>query len=364
MIRLEDIVVEFKGRDRNIRAVNNVNLNIERGDVYGIVGFSGAGKSTLVRTINLLQRPTSGNVYVDGVELNSISEKELRREREKIGMIFQHFNLMSSRTVLGNVLYPLKNSGLSKEEKEKKVEKLLRLVDIYDKKDAYPSQLSGGQKQRVAIARALANDPKILLCDEATSALDPQTTTQILKLLKNLNEELGLTIVIITHEMQVVKEICNKVAVMEHGNVVEEGEIFDIFATPKQDITKGFIQSVNHIDEQFEQLAKLDATKNLGKNKRLIKLVYIGEVSQEPVIAELVQKYGVVSNIIWGNIEVISNKPIGNLAIVMEGEEKNIDSAIKTLVKRGALVEEIIIKDGNISRSSLIGEEDKERKVI
>lgn len=361
MIRLENIRVEFKNGERNIKAVDDVSLNIEKGDVFGIVGFSGAGKSTLVRTINLLQRPTSGQVYVDDVLISSITEKALRREREKIGMIFQHFNLMSSRTVFGNVEYPLKNSKLSKEEKARKVEKLLKLVDIYDKKDAYPSQLSGGQKQRVAIARALANDPKILLCDEATSALDPQTTTQILKLLKRLNEELGLTIVIITHEMQVVKEICNKVAVMEHGKVVEEGDIFDIFATPKEEITKGFIQFVNHSDEQFEQLAKLNATKDLSRNKKLIKLVYIGEVSQEPVIAELLQRYKVVSNIIWGNIEVISNKPIGNLAIVMEGEETNIDRALDTLIDRGALVEEIIIENGSVKRIDLIREN---RKVV
>ena len=209
-------------------------LSIKQGDIFGIIGFSGAGKSTLVRCINLLETPTKGKVTVDGKELTSLSEKELRKERKGIGMIFQHFNLMPSRTVFGNVAFPLKGSGLTKKETEEKVRELLRLVDIEEKAFSYPSQLSGGQKQRVAIARALANNPKVLLCDEATSALDPQTTKAILHLLKKLNNQLGITVVLITHEMAVIKEVCGRVAVMENGNVVEEGEVFFHLCKPQR----------------------------------------------------------------------------------------------------------------------------------
>lgn len=222
LIQLDHIVKTFDTGADKVHAVSDVTLHIKSGEIFGIIGFSGAGKSTLVRCINLLERPTSGTVTVDGKVLTDLPAKELREARKKIGMIFQHFNLMRSRTVGENVAYPLKGSGLTKQQIKAKVRELLELVDISEKENAYPSQLSGGQKQRVAIARALANDPKVLLCDEATSALDPQTTGAILQLLKHLNEKLGITIVIITHEMAVVKEICDRVAVMEHGNVVEE----------------------------------------------------------------------------------------------------------------------------------------------
>lgn len=347
MISLEDIRVEFDQDNKKVVAVDGVSLKIDKGDIFGIVGFSGAGKSTLVRTINLLQRPTSGKVVVGGQNLVDLTSKDLRKKREKIGMIFQHFNLMNSRTVLENVTYPLKNSPLASKEREKKAQRLLDLVDIGDKAGFYPSQLSGGQKQRVAIARALANDPDILLCDEATSALDPQTTGQILKLLKKVNKELGITIVIITHEMQVVKTVCNKVAVMERGKVVEKGEIFDIFARPQKRVTKNFIQTVNHTDEFLTEVSKLPVVSGLGDNKRLVKLLYIGQVSQEPVVAELLKNYGVVSNIIWGNIEVIGGQPIGNLGLVLEGDKDSLDKGIRHLVDRGAIVEEIDLKEEN-----------------
>ena len=241
MIYLKNICKTFiDDNKKEVHAVNDVSLTINDGDIFGIIGFSGAGKSTLVRCINLLERPTSGTVEVDGKDLTKLSEKELRESRKKIGMIFQHFNLFPSRTIFGNVAFPLQGSGLSKEEIAAKVRNLLELVGISEKENAYPSQLSGGQKQRVAIARALANDPDILLCDEATSALDPQTTKAILDLLKDLNKKLGITIVVITHEMAVVKEICNKVAVMEKGRVVEEGDVFSIFANPQEALTQNF----------------------------------------------------------------------------------------------------------------------------
>ncbi len=256
MIELSHISKEFVSGKRTVHAVQDVSLTIDKGEIFGIIGFSGAGKSTLVRCINLLERPASGKVIVDGQDMLSLSAKELRQARKKIGMIFQHFNLMPSRTVAGNVAYPLRGSGLSKQQIAEKVQRLLDLVGIGDKAEAYPKQLSGGQKQRVAIARALANDPNVLLCDEATSALDPQTTKAILQLLKHLNETLGITVVIITHEMAVVKEICHRVAVMEHGKVVESGEVFNIFANPREDITKNFIHTTSNLRKIEELIAE------------------------------------------------------------------------------------------------------------
>lgn len=339
MIRLENLEVNFNG----IKALNNVSLDIEKGDVYGVVGFSGAGKSTLIRCINLLQKPTFGRVIISGEDITDLSEKELRIKRKKIGMIFQHFNLMQSRNIFENVAYSLNH--LSKKEREERVRKLLELVDISDKIYSYPSELSGGQKQRVAIARALANNPDILLCDEATSALDPQTTRQILKLLKKLNEKLNLTIVIITHEMAVVKEICNKVAVMDSGNLIEKGDVFEIFAKAKEKITKNFIYSENHLDELFNIMSKINILQSLNENKKLYKIVYIGDIAQEPLISEIFNRFKVNSNIIWGNIEIITGKTIGNLAIIFEGEKENIASSIEFLKEKGAEIEEILIKE-------------------
>lgn len=253
MIRLENVSKTFTDSNKEVHAVNNVSLTINDGDIFGIIGFSGAGKSTLVRCINLLEKPTEGKVFVDDAEITALSGKELRKARKKIGMIFQHFNLMPSRTIFGNVAYPLRGSGLSKEEIREKVHHLLELVGISEKENAFPSQLSGGQKQRVAIARALANDPNILLCDEATSALDPQTTKSILKLLQQLNQTLGITVVVITHEMAVVKEICNRVAVMDHGDVVEEGEVFHVFASPKEPLTRSFIKTTSNLQKKAQK---------------------------------------------------------------------------------------------------------------
>lgn len=250
MIELKDIDVIFSNDDKVVTAVKDVNITVDRGEIFGIVGYSGAGKSTLVRTINLLQPPTQGTVTVNGQEMQKLSKKELRGARKKIGMIFQHFNLMDSRTIFDNVAFPLKGSGLSKDEVAHKVAELLDLVGLEEKTDNYPSQLSGGQKQRVAIARALANDPDVLLCDEATSALDPKTTSSILDLLRKLNEQLGLTIVIITHEMSVVKDLCHRVAVMEDGHVLEQGSIVDMFTNPQKSLTKEFINTATHLTKK------------------------------------------------------------------------------------------------------------------
>ncbi|MBP1047762.1 methionine ABC transporter ATP-binding protein [Enterococcus sp. BWM-S5] len=327
MIELRNVSVTFQEKQKKIDAVKDVSLTIEKGDVFGIVGYSGAGKSTLVRVINLLQRPSAGEVIINEERLQAFSAKRLREQRKKIGMIFQHFNLMNERTVFDNVDFSLKYSGLKKEERKGKIEKLLQLVGLEEKQEAYPSQLSGGQKQRVAIARALANDPEILLCDEATSALDPKTTNQILDLLKKLNRELGLTIVLITHEMQVVKEVCNRVAVMEDGKVIEENNIVAVFSDPKEALTKDFIRTAAHIDQALETIFEHPTLTNLTEHEELVELSYVGEQTSEPLIAQLFSKYHVVTNILYGNVEIVQQVPIGRLIVVLSGEEKQREKA-------------------------------------
>ena len=332
MIDLKDVSVIFQGdKQKEIKAVQNVSLHVNKGDVYGIVGYSGAGKSTLVRTINLLQRPTSGKVVINKKVITDLSEKELRQARKKIGMIFQHFNLMGSRTIFDNVAFPLKRSKLTKSQISKKVLELLDLVGLGDKADAYPSQLSGGQKQRVAIARALANDPEILLCDEATSALDPKTTSSILELLKKLNKDLGLTIVIITHEMQVVKEICNKVAVMEDGHVIEEGSLLEIFTSPQNQLTKDFINTATHVDQGIDTVLDHPTLLNLKENDVLAKLSFVGGSTSEPLIAKLNNSFQVQGNILFGNVEILQETPVGTLLLVLSGSTEKIAEAIDYL---------------------------------
>jgi len=321
MIELVGVNKTFTTKDLNVEACKDVNLKIEDGDIFGIIGFSGAGKSTLVRCINLLERPTSGKVLIDGVDITQLKEAELRKIRKKIGMIFQHFNLMRSRTVYQNIAYPLKGSKLTKAQIDKKVKDLLELVGLSEKLNAYSSELSGGQKQRVAIARALANDPKVLLCDEATSALDPQTTSSILKLLKEVNQKLGITIVLITHEMAVIKEICNRVAVMELGKVVETGNILDIFSHPKAQMTIDFINSTNPITKIYELIDNGAEIVRLHKGQRLLKLTYGAEETKEALISQLSKKYDVVCNIVFGNVEVIQQAALGSLIVMLEGSE-------------------------------------------
>ena len=343
MIELSHISKVFGTGARQVHAVQDVSLTIEKGEIFGIIGFSGAGKSTLVRCINLLERPTQGTVTVDGREITALSPKELRQARKKIGMIFQHFNLMPSRTVAGNVAYPLRGSGLSKEETAKKVQQLLDLVGIGDKAEAYPSQLSGGQKQRVAIARALANDPNVLLCDEATSALDPQTTKSILQLLKHLNQTLGITVVLITHEMAVVKEICHRVAVMEHGRVVEQGEVFNVFADPQQDITKNFIRTTSNLQKIEELVKENSPVVQLQPGEVIVRLSYIQRNVSEPLISTVSQKFGITLNIIFADITLVQDAPIGGTVAVISGERAQITKAIQYLIEKNVGVE--VIKD-------------------
>ena len=343
MIELTHISKDFASGGRTVHAVQDVSLSIGKGEIFGIIGFSGAGKSTLVRCINLLERPTSGSVTVDGKEMTALSARELRQARKKIGMIFQHFNLMPSRTVFGNVAYPLRGSGLSREQIADKVHRLLELVGIGDKAEAYPKQLSGGQKQRVAIARALANDPNVLLCDEATSALDPQTTKAILRLLKNLNEKLGITVVIITHEMAVVKEICDRVAVMEHGRVVEQGEVFNVFADPRQEITRSFIHTTSNLRKIEELIEEDSPVVQLKPGELIVRLSYIQRNVSEPLISTVSRKFDIVLNIIFS----VQNAPIGGTVAIISGERAQITQAIAYLIEKNVGVE--VIRDARVS---------------
>lgn len=339
MIELKQIHVTFDHEGRTIKAVEDVSLKIEAGEIYGIVGYSGAGKSTLVRTINLLQRPSQGQVIVNQQSLLDLSSRQLRQARKKIGMIFQHFNLMESRTIADNVAFPLKGSKLTNKQKAEKVASLLALVGLEDKMAAYPSQLSGGQKQRVAIARALANDPDILLCDEATSALDPKTTQSILDLLRELNQTLELTIVMITHEMAVVKDLCHRVAVMEQGRILEEGSIVDIFTQPKNQLTKEFIDTATHFDREIKVV--LDKMRDVsGKGPlKLARLTYQGQDTTQPIIAQLVADYQVIISILYGNVEVLQGVPVGNLLVSIEASEENLQRALDSLEGRQVVIE-------------------------
>ena len=347
MIELTHISKNFASGGRTVHAVQDVSLSIGKGEIFGIIGFSGAGKSTLVRCINLLERPTSGSVTVDGKEMTALSARELRQARKKIGMIFQHFNLMPSRTVFGNVAYPLRGSGLSREQIADKVHRLLDLVGIGDKAEAYPKQLSGGQKQRVAIARALANDPNVLLCDEATSALDPQTTKAILRLLKNLNEKLGITVVIITHEMAVVKEICDRVAVMEHGRVVEQGEVFNVFADPRQEITRSFIHTTSNLRKIEELIEEDSPVVQLKPGELIVRLSYIQRNVSEPLISTVSRKFDITLNIIFSDIAIVQNAPIGGTVAIISGERAQITQAMQYLSEKNVGVE--VIRDARIS---------------
>ncbi|MEG3014627.1 MAG: ATP-binding cassette domain-containing protein [Cetobacterium sp.] len=340
MIQLRNIIKTYENKGQSIEALKELSFDFKKGEITGIIGYSGAGKSTLLRCINLLEVPSSGEVIIDGVTLNDLDSKELRETRKKIGMVFQHFNLMRSRTVAKNIAYPLKGSGLSKKEISERVDDLLSLVGLEDKKDNYPSQLSGGQKQRVGIARALANRPNLILCDEATSALDPETTISILKLLKKINKDLGVTIVLITHQMEVIKEICDSVIVMEDGVVKEEGDIVDIFSRPKAPITKRFLSSIfnsNKIESYLENIL-------VREDEKIIKLAYVGTSTEEAYISRISRDYKVDASILFGNIEIIKETPIGNLIIKLKGDDKNIFDSIEYLNKNKIYPE--VLKDG------------------
>lgn len=344
MIRFENVNKDFNTKGNTVHAVRNVNFEIDKGEIFGIIGFSGAGKSTLVRCINLLERPSSGKVYIGDEEITALSVKELRKHRKKIGMIFQQFNLFASRTVYQNVEFPLKGSGLTKEQKKQKVERLLELVELKDKANAYPSSLSGGQKQRVAIARALANDPEILLSDESTSALDPKTTKSILDLLKKLNTQLGITIVVITHEMQVIKDICDRVAVMKDGEVVEYGDVFDIFANPTHKTTKEFVERTTNLCRVYDLIDENREIVRLKENQAILRFKYLERNISEALVSQLSRKFALDINIIFGNIEMIGDNPIGGLVSIVKGKSEDIDAAMQYLRDKNVGVE--VILDG------------------
>lgn len=331
MLEFQNISKIYRTKNKQVVGVDNVSLTIHKGDVFGIVGYSGAGKSSLLRCVNLLERPTSGKVLVDGVDLTELSSNKLRVARLKIGMIFQHFYLINQKTVGENVAFALRAANTPKKEMTKRVDELLEMVGLTDKRDVYPGQLSGGQKQRVGIARALANNPSILLCDEATSALDPKTTLSILRLLKEINKRLGITIVLITHEMDVVKEICNRMAIMQDGRIIEEGEVYDIFANPQKPLTQEFISSV----VSFEiPPAILKDVKG-----QIIKILFKGDVAGEGVIADTMQQFSVKGNFLHGTIEYIQERPLGIFLMELQGKEEAVNGAKAYMEQRGAIVE-------------------------
>ena len=337
MIEVRGLCKTFETKDAKVEALQDINLSIQAGDIYGIIGMSGAGKSTLVRCLNFLERPTAGTVEVEGEDLSSLSEKELRAKRIDIAMIFQHFNLLMQKNVIDNICFPLDIAGVPKKDARKRAEELLEIVGLTDKAKAYPSQLSGGQKQRVAIARALAANPKILLCDEATSALDPQTTQSILQLLRQINKEYGITIVIITHEMAVVREICSHVAIIGDGHLVEQGRVLDIFSHPKTAEAKELIVKGGGMEHRTLE----NRQKELMKGKCCVRIVFSDNSSFEPVIANMVLKFGQPINILKADTKNVEGIARGEMILSLP-DEKDVQESMKAyLVERGLAVEEV-----------------------
>lgn len=360
MIKIQNLYKTYHLKSGDVEALKDVSLEIQDGEIYGVIGYSGAGKSTLVRCLNLLEKPDSGFVQVNGVTMvetvtddkggkttTYIKEKELNQARRGIGMIFQLFNLLDRSTVFDNIAYPLKHSGMSKQEIRDRVVELLELVDLQDKINVYPSQLSGGQKQRVAIARALANKPRVLLSDEATSALDPDATESILELLKKLNKQLGLTIVLITHEMSVIKSICDRVAVMENGAVVEEGNAYDIFADPKAPITRKFVSSTSSLGKLDQLLAREAEFLPQGRSGSLVRLTFVKESVGETMISSISRKFKVDVDIMLANVELLQEGPLGKMVVVLKGEQADIRKAIDYLAENKVRVE--VLDNGTVA---------------
>ncbi|THE13121.1 methionine ABC transporter ATP-binding protein [Bacillus timonensis] len=325
MIEFQDLIKVYDSGGKKVHALNNVNLKINKGEIYGVVGFSGAGKSSLIRCVNFLERPTSGKVIVDGHDLTTLSEKQIREVKKNIGMVFQHFNLLNSKTVYANVAMPLILSKTPKEQIKKRVTELLDFVGLGDKADVYPDQLSGGQKQRVGIARALATQPSILLCDEATSALDPQTTSSILQLLKKINQEYDITILMITHEMSVIREICDRVAVMEAGQVIEEGTVFDVFSAPKTQTAQNFVSTVMH-DQIPESI--LNMINNNQESQNIFRISFVGQSTGKPFLSQLAKKLDIDINVLFGSITELQGIPFGNLIVEIQGPDAEVKRAL------------------------------------
>lgn len=341
MIKISQLSKQFKLGIELIDAVDQINLTIKTGEIFGVIGYSGAGKSTFVRLINRLEEPTNGSIIVDGEELTTLNKKDLRIKRQDIGMIFQHFNLLWSRTVQENIAFPLEIAGVERVERNERVNQLIDLVGLTGKEDAYPSQLSGGQKQRVGIARALANRPKLLLCDEATSALDPETTDSILSLLVDINKKLGLTIILITHEMHVIQKICHNVAVMENGRIVEQGAVLDLFSNPSHQVTKRFVEQV--MGKPDEEVTDETLLQSVSTGK-LLKLQFIGESTNQSLISQVAKKFAIELNILQGNIKQTQAGPYGSLYVHITGDDQLIDEAIAYIQTTTVKVE--VIKHG------------------
>lgn len=340
MITLKQVGKVFRSLHGDVTAVDSVNLEIKKGEIFGVIGYSGAGKSTLIRMLNGLEKPTSGTVKIGDWDMTAIKGAELRKARQKIGMVFQHFNLLWSRTVHENISFPLEIAGIDKADRDERVKELIRLVGLEGRENAYPSQLSGGQKQRVGIARALANEPEVLLCDEATSALDPETTDSILDLLVDINEKLGLTIALITHEMHVIHKICHRVAVMENGRVVEQGQVQQVFRKPQEHVTKRFVRQVTEPEEAEETIEHLLEQYNQGK---VVQLKFIGSDAEEPLITEIIRNFPININILQGKVQQTNSGTYGTLFIHLTGEEDAMNKAIRHIQERK--VEAEVIKD-------------------
>lgn len=328
IIRIEDLKKDFISKKNTVEVLENVNLEIEQGEIFGIIGKSGAGKSTLVRCMNFLERPTSGKVLFDGVDLGTLTDRELQVTRRKIGMIFQQFNLLMQRTALRNVCFPLEVAGMKKEEAEDKARHMLALVGLEEKEEAYPSELSGGQKQRVAIARALATDPEVILCDEATSALDPETTRAILDLLSEINQKMGITIVVITHEMAVVEQLCTKIAIIDGGTIAETGTVTDIFIRPRSEAAKRLVFPSRKSIERF-------------KSHRACRIVFDGRSSFEPLIANMVLDCGYPVNILFADTQDIRGQAMGQMVFQLPDDEKLAEKMLAYLKANDVQAEEV-----------------------
>ena len=334
MIRIENLSKSYTHGKEDLWAVKNVNLHINKGEIFGIIGLSGAGKSTLIRCINRLEEPTEGKIIIDEIDITSLNKNALRKERKEIGMIFQHFNLLSQKTVFENIAFPLQLENLDKNFIEERVNQLLEYVDLTDKKHSYPSQLSGGQKQRVAIARAIANNPKILLSDEGTSALDPKTTKSILSLLNRIRQELNITVVLITHQMEVVKDICDRVAIMENGVVVEENSVENLFKEPKTKIAQSFINTLqNNVEEEI-----INPKDFKGK---IIRLSFLGDSANKPIVSKVIKNFNIDINILSGNINKLQSSNVGHLMLELIGEESEIKKVVSFLNSENIHVEVI-----------------------
>jgi D-methionine transport system ATP-binding protein len=338
LITFEKVEKVYESRGNKVAALNGIDLEIKEGEIFGVIGFSGAGKSSLIRCVNLLERPTSGRVIVDGCDMTSLSVKEVREIKKNIGMVFQHFNLLNSKTVFDNVAMPLILAKLPKAKIKERVLQLLDFVGLADKANNYPDQLSGGQKQRIGIARALATQPKILLCDEATSALDPQTTSSILQLLKKINKEYNITILIITHEMSVIREICDRVAVIEEGKIIEEGTVFDVFSSPKTVTARNFVSTIMNDSIPDSVYRIIEGHSGLHK---VFRINFVGESAGQPLFSQLSKKFDINVNVLFGNITELQGIPFGNLIVEFQGSDKEILRVLNFIDQQKVSIKEV-----------------------